>query len=180
MKSSSLICLLFHSFLLVGKAQTTEWIPVLTEAYSIEFPAEPVGELQNLESGIGPLVLDIKMYEVVDIEKDDNYVYGILSTKYPVGTIDIRNPENLKQVLDSSTKGTLDNSGGKLLTERDIELGGYAGKELRIELKDGVAVLIQRSYLTVDRMLVVQIICDPSKEGNAASKRFFDSFQIKV
>lgn len=68
-------------------ASLKEWVKIETEDYSIEFPEKPTEASQNLESIIGPLVMDLKMFEVIEFEKDDKYAYGILSTEYPVDVV---------------------------------------------------------------------------------------------
>ncbi len=170
----SSILLSIYSFTVMA-----DWIKVETADYSIEFPVEPIAETQHSDSPVGPLVLDIKMYEVVEIEKDDNYVYGVISTEYPEGTIHSDNKESLKAIFDGAVNGAVENMKGKLLSQKDIEMKGYPGREFKCDFQNGVAIVTMRAYLVKNKMLILQTICDPKKEGNAASKHFFTSFDIK-
>jgi hypothetical protein len=171
-----LTSLLFSTFSFTVLA---DWVKVETADYSVEFPAEPIAEAQHSNSPIGPLVLDIKVYEVVEIEKDDNYVYGIISTEYPEGSVHSDKKESLKAIFDGAVNGAVENMNGKLLSQKEIEMKGYPGREFRIDFQNGVATVTMRAYLVKNKMLILQTICDPKKEGNAASKHFFASFELK-
>jgi hypothetical protein len=155
------------------------WVKIETADYSVEFPAEPIGETQHSDSPVGSLVLDIKIYEVVENEEDDNYVYGIIFTEYPEGTIHSDNKESLKSIFDGAVNGAVENMKGKLLSQKEIEMKGFPGREFKCDFQNGVAIVTMRAYLVKNKMLSLQTICDPKKEGNAASKHFFASFDIK-
>jgi hypothetical protein len=84
----------------------------------------------------------------------------------------------LKQVYDSSRDGAVANLKGKLLSEKDVKLGKYPGREIRIEVKGGARLFRARVFL-VDRRLY-QVVVFGTKE-TATSKdadRFLSSFRL--
>ena len=104
---------------------------------------------------------------------------GIISTEYPSGTAHSDNKAALPEIFEGSVNGAVANVAGKLLSDQAIEINGYPGREFRIDFQDGLAVIKMRSYLVKNKMFILQTICDPKKEGNAAAERFFASFKLK-
>lgn len=58
-------------------------------------------------------------------------------------------------------------------------MNGYPGREIRIDYQEGVAVVKMKAYLVKHKMIILQAICDPKKEGNEAAERFFAYFKMK-
>ena len=84
----------------------------------------------------------------------------------------------LRKVFDSSRDGAVANLEGKLVSESDIKLGDYPGREIRIGVEDGKQVFRARVYL-VDRRLY-QVVVFGSKEAATSKQadKFFDSFKL--
>src|SRR6187551_577918 len=51
--------------------------------FTILFPKKPTEQSQNVESAIGPLKLNLFLYEGANDPTDENYVYGVNYTEYP-------------------------------------------------------------------------------------------------
>ncbi len=166
--------LLATSFALVG-----DWVLVEAADFSIEFPAAPIEEEQNMESAIGVLKLYVRMYEVLEIEKDDNYAYGIITTEYPVGTIHSDSTQTLQKVFDGAVNGSVENVKGKLLSQKVVKINGFPGREFRIDFQDGLATIKMKAFLVKNKMFILQTITDPKKEGNPSAERFLGSFKLK-
>jgi hypothetical protein len=166
--------LMASSFVLVN-----DWVLVEAVDFSIEFPAAPTEEEQSLESAIGPLKLYIRMYEVLDVEKDENFAYGMITTEYPVGTIHSDSTQTLEKVFDGAINGCVENVKGKLLSQQVVEINGFPGREFRIDFQDGLATFKMKAFLVKNKMFILQTITDPKKEGNKSAERFLGSFKLK-
>ncbi|MCU0348295.1 MAG: hypothetical protein MUC59_15240 [Saprospiraceae bacterium] len=160
------------------KAQNA-WQLIETEDYSIEFPSQPIHESQLAPSEIGDLKLDIRLFEVVEIEQDDNYVYGIISTEYPAGTAHSDDKPAHASIFEHAVNGAVTNVDGKLLSNKEVEINGYPGRDFRIDFQNGLAVIRMKAYLVKNKLFILQTICDPKKEGNISAERFFSSFKLK-
>jgi hypothetical protein len=72
---------------------------------------------------------------------------------------------------------------GKLVSERNISLGGYAGRELLVSTKSEETeyVIKVKFYDTESRVYVQQFLYPKASESeaiNTKAKKYFDSFQI--
>jgi len=50
---------------------------------------------------------------------------------------------------------------------------------VRIDFKDGLAVIRMRYYLVKNRLFMLQIFTETKKEQNKSIDRFMDSFKLK-
>lgn len=155
-----------------------KWFSYSTEYFSIDFPKKPDTSFQVVKSEIGDLRMDVCMYEPVK-DSDANYVYSVLTTTYPDSVINSDKKDLLEDFFRNAVDGAVKNVQGKLLTEKEISLEGYPGRECRIDFQQGLAVIKMRAFLVKNRMYIVQTITDPAKEMNPAAEQFHHSFRVK-
>ena len=168
------LCLLFTSFRLLN-----DWILYQTKHCSIYFPSKPSFETEDMNSAVGKLKIDMYMYEVPDSVADDNHLYALYETEYPENSISSDRKEKQDDFFRGAIDGSAKNVNGKILSEKKIELEGYPGHEVRIDFKDGLAVIRMRYYLVKNRLFMLQIFTETKKEQNKSIDRFMDSFKLK-
>ena len=164
-----------------GFSQDSDW--VLFESpdndFTILFPQLPKADPQLINSDIGELKLNVYMYQAADLKNEDNFVYGVMSTEYPESLFVDATDEVLKDFFRSSVDGAVANVRGKLLSETIIQLDGNPGREIKVDFRDGMAVIKMRLYLVANKMYMVQTITETRKDFNLSINRFMDSFTLK-
>jgi hypothetical protein len=148
------------------------------EKFRILFPGEPEQFKQNINSQVGPLELRMFMVE----RKQDGVGYAVGYTEYPQTYIDVLTQKNIiEKALDSAKDGALKNSQGTLLSETKINLGSYAGRELKYT-KPGKIIATHRIYLVENRLYQVIVETKEEKEKilTKSISGFFNSFKLEA
>jgi hypothetical protein len=178
MKSVSLIILLVAATRFVGAP--ADWVLCETKNCMVLFPGKPTATTQMVSSAIGPLKLDINLYEVPRGSQDDNFIYLLNETAYPDSLVSSDKKEILDNFFSRAIDGAVSRVHGKLLTEKAIALGKYPGREIRINFQQGRAVIKMRMYLVKSILFMLETITDPKFDGNKSIDRFMDSFQLRA
>lgn len=172
------LCLIVTAFFAMSFVIAEDWYLQETKNCKIYFPRKPEYQNQKLASAIGELSLEIYMYQSED-PKDDNLVYGLVETAYPDSTISSEvNESTLDAFWKGAVEGAVKNVQGKLISETPMDYKGFPGRELKVDYKDGVAIITMRMYLVKNRIYALQTITDPAHDNNAASKKFMSSFEL--
>ena len=160
-------------------ARQEDWISFEGHGYKMLFPEKPKDETRTINTALGELKMNIFMYEVQDELKDDNYTYSITEIEYPDSVINSDKKDILDKFMRNCVDGSVNSVHGKLLTETVIQLNGFPGREFRIDIKDGFAVVTMRAYLVHNTMYILQIITNAKKDFNKSLGRFMNSFTLK-
>jgi hypothetical protein len=166
------------AFLVMSFTSFNDWFLFETKNCRIYFPKKPNDQPQIIKTAIGELKLNIYMYEVPDSIKDDNLVYGLIITDYPDSVINSDKKNILDVFFRNSIDGAVSNVHGKLLTESVIQIDGFPGREIRVDFRDGLAVIKMRFYLVKNEMYIIQTITDTKRDFNKSINRFMDSFEL--
>ena len=155
-----------------------EWYVFETKDFSVEFPKKPDTSVQTVNSAIGDLKLNISM---VDASKggDDNLVYMSITSEYPDSLINSGKTDILPAFFRNSIDGAVKNVQGKLLSEKNIEIEGFPGREVRVDYQQGAAIIKMDFYLVHNEMIILQTITEPAKENNASELKFYHSLRLK-
>ncbi|MFN6946338.1 MAG: hypothetical protein ACK4ND_15425 [Cytophagaceae bacterium] len=172
---ASLILLSFMSFI-----QAEKWFLLESKqyGYKIEFPKKPTEKPQVVNSEIGELKMNIFIHDASKDGKDDNLIYMVNYTEYPDTLIHSDKTEILSDFFRNSIDGAVRNVHGKLLSEKVIQIGEYPGREIKIDFRDGMAVIRMRIYLVKNQMYLLQTITETKKDFNKSITRFMDSFEL--
>jgi hypothetical protein len=100
------------------------------------------------------------------------------SIQYTVAVSDDPGTETPQATLDGITR----KYGDKVKSQRDIELQGYPGRELVLEFENkGVPLVItNRIYIVNNRRYQTLVTSLKSKQEEAQSKKFLDSFKLSM
>lgn len=86
-------------------------------------------------------------------------------------------PDGAKALFDQARDEFIKGTQGKMLSERSISLSGHSGREIKVGLYGGEAVL--RFYLAGDRFYQLAItVPDRAENSESEIEKFFSSFKI--
>jgi hypothetical protein len=171
----SLLCLFICC---TTHAAFADWKLFKTNEFHALYPHTPDYDSEIVKSDVGDLKLKMYMYDASKDSLDDNYVYGVISTEYPDSLINSAFKDKLANLFRNSIDGAVTNVKGKLLSEKEITLDGYPGREIRINYPEGSALIKMRLYLVRNKMFILQTISDMKKEENPSVVKFLDSFGL--
>lgn len=156
----------------------TNWYTYDNGEVVIEFPKEPEFSSQQVETAIGKINMNIASYDGSS-NGDANHAYVFISSVYPDSLINSSKKELLPEFFRKSIDGAVTNVNGKLLTEKEVVLDGFPGREVKVDYGNGLAVILMRMYLVKNRAYFIQTITETSKDGNEGVLRFHQSFNVK-
>ncbi len=162
------------SFVLV----TDEWILVETQNCKIYFPQKPTDQSGIVNTALGDLKVAIYTYRAPENVGDDNLAYILSETQYPDSLMNSDKKDKLDAFFRTSIDGVLNNFHGQLLAESKTAIDGFPGREVRIDIQKGKAVMNMRFYLVRNRMYVLETITNSDKDFNKSIERFMSSFAV--
>lgn len=150
-------------------AQAAEWKKVSPPGTGlvIEMPGEPQASTQSVDTVAGKIEIVLYVLEV------EGLAYLVNSTSIPpnapMATIEER--------LNGARDGAVQNTKGKLVSEKKIKVGVNQGRDLVIEKEDD-GIFIHARIVMVGKKLVQALAVNKSKEPTADTTRFLSSLQI--
>ena len=98
---------------------------------------------------------------------------------------DVTDPDLIKTMLDRGRDGGIASSGGELVSETEIKLGGYFGREWNMKLPGGLAATA-RAYWVKRRLFQTVFVKSPKTNDSPemirlrqqAETKFLDSFAL--
>ncbi len=158
---------------------TDDWVLVENSNFRILFPQKPQEQTQKVNTALGTLYMETYIYQVPDNQKDDNIMYLFAQTVYPDTTINSDKKDLIDKFFRGSVDGAVKNVQGKLLSETVIQLNGYPGRKIRIDFRDGLAVISMCSYLVKNKLYMTETITETKNDHNKSIDKFFSSFGLK-
>ncbi len=157
----------------------SDWIVIKPENgnCSILMPSQPTAQEKIINSEIGELEMKLFLLQPAN-GTDENKLYSLNFADYPAGTIHSDSTNLLKDFFDNSRDKSVENVKGKLLSETIIKINGYPGRESRIDFKNGLAIIKQRTYLLKNRIYILQVITLTENSFNVSINKFLDSFKL--
>jgi hypothetical protein len=157
-----------------------QWSESKTFGYKIEFPQKPEESMQEVDSEIGKLTLNLKSYEVTEKSPaDDNLMYLVNCTAFPDSIVNSSNTAKHDGFFRGTIDGAVKNISGKISSEKPISLkGGYPGREVQIDFNEGTAIIYMRLYLVNNKLFMLETITQKAKVPNTSISRFLNSFQL--
>ncbi len=131
---------------------------------------------QIVPSELGDLKMD--MFSHTPAQGDDNIIYMVIHSVYPEGSVSSEDKDGIDGFFESAIGGAVSKVKGKILTQKDLSLSGYPGKEVTIDFNDGMFIIALRIYLVKNTVYMLQIISETKKVGNVSSNRFMESLKL--
>jgi hypothetical protein len=134
--------------------------------FKIQFPEGAKVEKETKKAG------NVDMY--LTMVKDGDKAYITIYMDLPAAAKDVA----AKMILDSAEKGSVQQSGGKVESSKDIEFGKekYPGREFVVD-KDGVKVR-NRAILVETRLYLVLVGGPKDFATTKDAGKFLDSFEL--
>lgn len=157
-----------------------DWHPFVSKesGFKILFPQKPEYTPQTIESEIGELTLNLYSYDASSAENDENIIYMVNYTAYPLEMVNSDNMETLDAFFTGAIEGAAKNVDGKILSEKKIMMGNIEGREVQIDYSNGEAIITMRVYLTKNKVYMAQVITETAKANNKSLQKFMNSFVI--
>jgi hypothetical protein len=150
-----------------GQEQWQNFSPV-GGGFSISVPAQPIQTKQVVNTAVGQL--ETQIYQV-----DHKIIaYTVMYVDYPASVVEQLEPQTM---FNNARDYTLKNQKGQLLGERNVVLGNYPGRELKIKVSSE-ALAILRMYLVKGRLYQTIVTTRPGLEISANVNRFLDSMKL--
>ncbi|RPD50991.1 hypothetical protein [Paracnuella aquatica] len=168
-----LFCLstsVFHPF--------ADWFLYKNQQMSIEFPQEPNITTQSVPTAVGDIEMKIASFESKN-EADSNLAYVFIASDYPDSLINSGKKELLPQFFRASVDGAEKNVNGKLISEKEISIEGFPGREVNVDYGNGQAIISFRMYLVHNRAYFIQTLSETEKAANKDAIRFMNSFKLQ-
>ena len=136
--------------------------------FTVLMPGTPEQEQADTESDFGKGVLHMNTVQAGKV------MYGAHYCDFPAKI----KKAPTQQVFDSSRDGAVDNLDGKLADEKEIKLGDYPGREIRIEVAGGKRLFRVRVYLVDQRLYQVVVFGTKATATSKEADKFLDSFTL--
>ncbi|MGB3237208.1 MAG: hypothetical protein WBB29_02860 [Geitlerinemataceae cyanobacterium] len=151
----------------------TQWqtYTSLDGGFRVLFPSSPQTMTQSIPLESWNLELYVLMAE------DATGEYMVVYSDYPDGFIE--RLSNREALLEGVQQGFIQGMDATMLSDRDLSLGQYPGREIRYSTQEGVTG-IARFYL-VGKRLYQLVVRDGEGERESLTRRdrqFFDSFDL--
>ena len=158
----------------------TEWYQYNTSEFNILFPKIPTNILKKVNTEAGEIEMKVYMYNSSKDETDENLIYSVTSSEYPKQHIESHiKHDNLDTFFRNSIDEIVSNVKGKLISESKINLGKFQGREIKIDFKNGLAIIKNSIYLVGNNVYFIQTITKTEKENNKSIEKFMSSFTLK-
>lgn len=169
---SSLVLILFAfgSVMADADEKKSDWKEFTSKEglFRVLMPGTPKQHTAEAESDFGKGVLHMNTAQA------DRTLYGAHYLDYPA---EIKKAP-IQKVLDASRDGALANLEGKLVSEKDIKLDKYPGREVQIEVAEGKRLFRARVYLVEQRMYQVVVFGTKAAATSKEADKFIDSFTL--
>lgn len=125
-------------------------------------------EKLETESDFGKSTLHMNTFEV------GNVFYAANFNDFPSGIKDVE----LNKIYDSSREGAIANLEGKLDSEKEIKIGDFPAREIRIKVSMGKFLFRARVCLVEQRLYQVVVFGPPEEAVSKDADKFLDSFTL--
>ena len=139
--------------------------------FSVHMPGEPIGNKVIIDTDFGRTYLYIYMLN----KKDDDFAYSVSYFDYPLGVLQ---EKTIDRALDDARDGAVANIGGVLVNESKISMGKYPGREITVDVANGVAFVKIKLFLANKRLYQATVTTSKEKSTSNNLRRFLKSFEI--
>jgi len=167
-----LLLLLTVGILLAGCGGTT-WSEFSSAdgAFSVLMPGTPTEQTQTQDTDLGPI--DVHMFTI----EQGEVAYLVGYNVFPAAVIEAATPA---AILDGARDGQVETVKGTLLSEKEITLGAYPGRDLEIQVEgsDGASSLRSRLFMVGDRLYQLVVAGPKGQSTSPNTIKFLDSFKL--
>ena len=155
-----------------------DWYVFEAKEFTIEFPEKPTPATEQLELEIGNVPMDMLRYKASS-DAEEWIEYNLTTIEYPDTIIHSDNMDIREDFFSSTIEGMVEGTAGKLLSEKEIAINDFPGREITLSLHDGLFIVRSRIYLVNNRMYSVQVVATAGSAANSDVTKFLSSFKLK-
>ena len=137
--------------------------------FSVLMPFPPTARCITNDTAAGPLVLS-----QFTAEPSRVVAFSVLQNRFP----ESMSTSNKQRLFEGGLKGAL-GADGRLLSDAEVKLHGYEGREWKIEQFKGRALITMRVYLVGHQLYQVVCVMPKRQACSRHIQQFLDSFDLK-
>lgn len=148
------------------------WKPFSSQegGFTILMPGNPKEQNRTVTTKLGSI--PIKTFSVI---RQNEALYGVGYSDLP-GNSSLNSSE-INELLTGIASGFAEGSRGKIVSQQNIRLGNFQGREIRLRLERGV-IAIGRMYLVNKRLYQVVVATNKERNLTKSIEGFFRSFRL--
>jgi hypothetical protein len=139
-------------------------------SYTVLLPGTPTEENRDVNTQAGSIPVNTRY-----VVRQNEAFYGVAYSDFPENLS--LNSSELNQFFSLVVSGFSEGAGGKLLSQQNINLGNFPGREVRLQLARG-GIVIGRLYLVNKRLYQVIVVTNQERNLTKSIGGFFKSFQL--
>jgi len=156
-----------------------DWYKYQNKDCEILFPKLPKNDTVVKETAAGKLIAYLIILKNGQKVNDSNMVYQLAETIYPSPSVTDSSREFAEGVFKGVVNASLNQLKGRMLTEKDIRMSTYYGKEVTINFDNNTKLERMRCYVAKGKIYAVETVALSQKAINSNAEIFFRSFKIK-
>ncbi len=133
-------------------------------------PGTPRQETRNANSQTGSFPVNI-----FSVGRQNEAFYAVAYSDIPANRS--LNSGEINQLLSNVASGFSRSAGGRLLSQQNIRLGSFPGREIRLQLEQGV-IARGRIYLVNKRLYQIVVVTNKETSLTRSINGFFNSFKL--
>ena len=163
-----LLGVVVSAFSLTVGFQAADWprFKSTEENFMISLPSEPQQERNNRKSPFG------NGHHIYSVESN-NISYTISYSSFDAPITDSK---EIKRILGLSTDMVRIVTNGRVVSDKEIDLEGFLGREVRIEKDKRLWIL--RAFIVKERMYQLMTTQPKAKEESPETVKFYESFKL--
>ncbi|HEX5706554.1 MAG TPA: hypothetical protein VFX96_04625 [Pyrinomonadaceae bacterium] len=154
-----------------GGAAAPKWETVKAGGMSIDMPGKPSRQTQTVQSAGGPVEVHL-----IGIDRGSE---GFMVSHNEFPAVIANALTDTKTLLDAGRDGALKNADGKLISERDLTLGGHPGREVVGEVPSKKTAFTLRVYWVKPHLYQVIYLHPQASAVTADGRKFLDSPRVE-
>jgi len=168
--------LIFLLLALVLHSQEWDTYKNLKFGFRVDFPGDTKTITKQVPVGDQSFEMNMFYIENPNEKSISNLLYAIAHVAYSKEEYSNDDSERDEIVLNSAVNGAVNNVNGKLLTNENVVLNGFPGKQAKVEILGSYIYI--KLVLVKHELYIAQVICTTEKDNNDDIGRFLESFDI--
>lgn len=155
-----------------------DWMPYRSPEGQFRIATQGIFKksVTHAKTGIGSI--DINTFVFPKEPKAEETIYTITYYDFPEGSIHSDSSGAVKAFFDETISAAVENMGGQLLYQSNINIDGFYGRQWRINYDDGTKSIRTQAFLVDNRYYILNVSNDNKKSVTADVNHFFNSFRL--
>ncbi|MGN6196915.1 MAG: hypothetical protein ACTHOB_18385 [Ginsengibacter sp.] len=156
-----------------------DWYKYQDKDCQVSFPKIPKNDTLVKETAAGKLIVHRLILFNNRRVNDSNLVYELIESSYPSPGITDSSRQFAESVFKGAVNASLKQLNGRLVSEKDIRMGAFYGKDVTIKYDNDTKLARMKCYVAKEKMYAIETVAPFQKAINSNAETFFESFKIK-